>query len=433
MSASSAASSSAPAAHPADSAARTNRSLERRTAEKARLDSLLPSLLSSNAERASRQTIKEGDLVIVWESNLKYVPLIIKRNATLSNRFGHFPHNSLIGLPYGTRVHAQKSIKGSSYGQGGFVILLRPTPELWTNALTHRTQILYLADISMICLLLNIQPGSIIVESGTGSGSLSTSIARSLAPSGHLHTFEFNIERVEKAKIDFKTLGIDHLISVNHRDVCGLGFPLIDGGVDGIFLDLPSPWLCLESCTKILRIGGHLCSFSPCIEQVQRTCQLLTSLGFTDIRSFECLDRTYEVTRQSFAKIQGRKTMKKMDKRSDQQRKKRVKEEDQEENEGESQKKIKTEENEEEQTEEQDEDGMEDNTVNNELAESSLASPTDEDLNRELFDSLPTLPSNLLCTRSFLTMRGHTGFLTIAQYLDDKVDNNEEETDEKVQ
>jgi hypothetical protein len=48
----------------------------------------------------------------------------------------------------------------------GFVFLLSPTSELWTLALPHRTQILYLADISTVINFLELRPGSVVLESG---------------------------------------------------------------------------------------------------------------------------------------------------------------------------------------------------------------------------------------------------------------------------
>jgi len=44
---------------------------------------------------------------------------------------------------------------------------LHPTPELWTNVLPHRTQILYLPDISFITMNLNLKPGDKVIETGT--------------------------------------------------------------------------------------------------------------------------------------------------------------------------------------------------------------------------------------------------------------------------
>ena len=85
-------------------------------------------------------------------------PLQVTAGKLFNSKFGSYRHDNLIGLPYGSKV-------ASSHGRG-FVHVLRPTPELWTMALPHRTQILYLADIAFVTTWLNIKPGSNVIEAG---------------------------------------------------------------------------------------------------------------------------------------------------------------------------------------------------------------------------------------------------------------------------
>ncbi len=62
-----------------------------------------------------------------------------------------------------------------------------------------------------------------------------------------------------------------------HRDVCaaraeGGGFGEdLDGKADAVFLDLPEPWLAVGHTKLALKPGKKVCSYSPCIEQVNFT------------------------------------------------------------------------------------------------------------------------------------------------------------------
>ena len=85
-------------------------------------------------------------------------PLLITPGRDLNSRFGYYKHDDLIGIPYGSKV--------GSRNRKGFIHVLRPTPELWTVALPHRTQILYLADIAFITSWLDIRRGSHVIEAG---------------------------------------------------------------------------------------------------------------------------------------------------------------------------------------------------------------------------------------------------------------------------
>ncbi|XP_046379923.2 tRNA (adenine(58)-N(1))-methyltransferase catalytic subunit TRMT61A-like [Haliotis rufescens] len=232
-----------------------------------------------------KKLIEEGDTVILYLSFNNLIPITVKSGQTHQNKYGALKHSEMIGVAYGSKINLKK----------GYVYVLHPTPELWTQTVPHRTQILYTTDISMILTQLDLRPGSVVVESGTGSGSLSHSLIKAVMPTGHLHTFEFHKERAGQAAEEFKAHGLSDYVTAIHRDVCGGGFQL-DHVADAVFLDLPSPWECIASAKQALKKeGGRLCNFSPCIEQVQKACEALSEHGFKDLTTLECLLRNFNV------------------------------------------------------------------------------------------------------------------------------------------
>jgi tRNA (adenine57-N1/adenine58-N1)-methyltransferase catalytic subunit len=148
----------------------------------------------------NRPRIAVGDLVIVYEDYQNMSAVYVKPPAVYNGWYGKFPHAGMVGKMFGSRMYSPNG--------KNFVYLLPPTPELWTATLTHRTQILYIADISMIVLQLEVLPGCRVIEAGTGSGALSHALARSVGPTGHLFTYEFNEKRAIAATEEFAANGL---------------------------------------------------------------------------------------------------------------------------------------------------------------------------------------------------------------------------------
>ncbi|KIJ96834.1 hypothetical protein K443DRAFT_106566 [Laccaria amethystina LaAM-08-1] len=233
-------------------------------------------------------TVAAGDTVIIWLTRDQIQPLVITPGKDFNSKFGNYRQADFVGVPYGSKVFAKTG--------KGFLHILRPTPELWTIALPHRTQILYIADIAFITSYLNITRGSRVIEAGTGSGSFSHSIARTIGSAGHLYSYEFHEARASKARDEFTRHGMNDIVSLTHRNVIKDGFTVVDE-VDAVFLDLPAPWEAVEHAKKALRKDRttRICCFSPCMEQVLRTVSALNESGFTEITMYETLLRPHEV------------------------------------------------------------------------------------------------------------------------------------------
>jgi len=243
-----------------------------------------------------KEIIEENDTVILYISfNTMYALTVTptklnkkgeENEHIYQTSYGALKVKDLIGKRFGTRVQLSK----------GYAYVLYPTPDLWTKTLPHRTQIIYGTDISLVLLQLELKPGSVVIESGTGSGSLSHSFLRTIAPTGHLYTFDFHEQRVEFAKKEFSEHGLGQLVTAQHRDVCQNGFDL-ENVADAVFLDLPHPWDAIPHAKKAMKRsqGGRLCSFSPCLEQVQKACEKLREEGFVEISTMECLMREFQV------------------------------------------------------------------------------------------------------------------------------------------
>jgi tRNA (adenine57-N1/adenine58-N1)-methyltransferase len=205
----------------------------------------------------------------------------------------------------------------------GFVHILPPTPEAWTASLDHRTQVVYTPDYSYVLQRLRVRPGDSMIEAGAGSGSFTHAAARAVFNGypegtsvhvdprkrlGHIFSYEFHEPRIEILHNELVEHGLDGIVTLTHRDVCEAGFAREQDpkpSVTAIFLDLPAPWLALKHLARDTpntpldpEQPVHICTFSPCIEQVMATVAALRRAGWLGISMVEVQNRRIDVRRE---------------------------------------------------------------------------------------------------------------------------------------
>ncbi|KAI9620182.1 hypothetical protein H4Q26_013749 [Puccinia striiformis f. sp. tritici PST-130] len=243
-------------------------------------------------------TIQSGDTVIVYQSRDNLTAIVVTPGKKLHTRYGEFPHSDMIGVVFGSKCPSRKG--------NGFTYLLRPTPELCptasdTNPIPSRYILHYISA--------GYQTRIICHRSRNWFRFVFTLDIPNIGPRGRLFSFEFHEERHAKAAAEFEAHGllssVGGPIQLAHRNVIRDGFGDIDVQVDSVFLDLPAPWDALEESKRVMNRSqlSRICCFSPCIEQVQKTCQTLELLGFSDIIMFETLVRTHEPVSVTMPKV----------------------------------------------------------------------------------------------------------------------------------
>ena len=240
----------------------------------------------------SKSTVEEGDQVILFESVNSMTLVTVERDGMTENRCGVFLHNDILDRPFGSRVFSTKG--------DGWMAVMRPFPDMLPLARRIRTQIIQPLDANVIGFGLNLSNGKVVVEAGTGSGIMSLFLLRMVAPKGHLFTFEFNKLRADIVRQELERSEFSQQVTASHGDVCSQGFGdglVADHSVDAVFLDVPRPWEAVEEARRVLRPGGRICLYSPCIEQVMRGVESLQAHGFYEIEMKEAREREFETKR----------------------------------------------------------------------------------------------------------------------------------------
>eukprot|EP00871_Galdieria_phlegrea_P001041 jgi/Galph1/1938/GphlegSOOS_G601.1 len=253
------------------------------------------------------KTCQDGELIMIYLSLEQVEMMHVDSNTVFQNKYGKFYGADIVGKPLGGKWYARNTDKK---GRRGYVYPLWPSPELWTKAVTQRTQIVYTSDISLVIQRMEVASGSIVLETGTGSGSMTFALANTVYPEGHVYSFDCNEDRIDSLQRSLKNHALASVVTLECRDIIQNGFG-IHWLIDAIFLDIPEPWKVLDMVAQVLRSDGTLVVYSPCIEQVQKTCEKLSQQEvFGMLQTFTTTSKRYETHSREVCKNACEKAMK---------------------------------------------------------------------------------------------------------------------------
>lgn len=231
----------------------------------------------------SSRTIASGEEVLLYLNERKSWIVKVEEGKKFHSHRGIVDLGELVDKPYGYEV---RSTLGAT---------LKAMPADYLDHLeriARRTQVIYPKDMAYIALMVNVRSGSRVLECGTGSGALTSYLAGLVRPGGRVITYEVREDFQANARKNIEKLGLSDSVEFKLKDII-MGIEETD--LDSVVLDMATPWLLMATSYSALRVGGRLVSFSPTINQVEKTVEEMRRVGFMGIKAVELILRTYKV------------------------------------------------------------------------------------------------------------------------------------------
>src|SRR4029078_2013435 len=229
-----------------------------------------------------------GDRVLLVDNKGRSHLVTREAGGQFHTHAGIVAHDDLIDHPDGKTVRTSR---------GARLVAVRPTLAEYVLEMRGGAQVIYPKDIGPILVLADIFPGARILESGVGSGALTTALLRAIGPTGRVTGYEIRDDFAQRAVRNVHGfLGDDVPLTVEVRDAYE--------GIDEharvrVVLDLPEPWRVVKHSVDALRPGGILLAYLPTILQVGRLREELANSRFAMVETLEVLQRGWERAAES--------------------------------------------------------------------------------------------------------------------------------------
>lgn len=232
--------------------------------------------------------LEAGERVLLIDPRDRRYMLTLQPGQQFHSHRGTIDHDELIGSPAGMTV--------ASSG-GARMLVFRPGLNDFVLKMQRGAQVVYPKDLGLILVYADIFPGAKVLEAGSGSGSLTLTLARAVGAEGRVVSYEIRadhhrraVENVNSwlAGVRGKPDNVEMLVGDVFSDVTERGF-------DRIVFDLPEPWHAIGTTTEALAPGGIMCCYLPTVPQVQQTVEKMRHSGFALVNAFEGMLRTWHV------------------------------------------------------------------------------------------------------------------------------------------
>ncbi len=239
--------------------------------------------------------IGENTFILVYRDRRRKWIVRPSDTPRLHTHLGILDCKALVGESFG--ITAKTSLNDE-------LVILKPTIEDMILKLTRRTQVIYPKDLGMIMVKCGIHSGSMVLESGTGSGATTALLAYLVMPSGHVFSYEVREDFQENARKNLARLGLLEFVTLRLSDAKE-GFQEKDA--DAGILDIGDPWEALPSFRRSLRPSGVIAAITPTTNQAERLVEKMKEERFVAVETIEILMRHLEarsgMTRPSNAMI----------------------------------------------------------------------------------------------------------------------------------
>jgi tRNA (adenine57-N1/adenine58-N1)-methyltransferase len=185
---------------------------------------------------------------------------------------GIIDHDQIIGQALGRKI---ESTTGHTY------VVVEPSLSELMKAINRNTQIIYPKEAGRIIFKMNIYAGRRVIEAGSGSGGLTLALARFVAPTGRVYSYEARAEMLRNAQANLQKAGLADFVEFKQHNIA-YGFDQSE--VDALFLDVRQPEKYLAQAKAALKPSGFFGAIVPTTNQIS---ELLIALKANDFGGLE--------------------------------------------------------------------------------------------------------------------------------------------------